>query len=251
MNPLTGNISVQNLHKQFGNNLVLQGISLNIQAGEKVCIIGPSGSGKSTLLRCLNALEEATSGDIQINGFSIHQNGQQIDAMRATVGMVFQRFNLFPHKTVLENVMAGPLVVKKVAAEQAKSQAINLLSRVGLLEKASAYPNSLSGGQQQRVAIARALAMQPAIMLFDEPTSALDPELVGEVLSVIKDLAEEGMTMAIVTHEMDFAQEIADRVIFMDEGKIIEVASPEKMFNAPAHERTKSFLARILHHRQP
>ncbi|MEY2947450.1 MAG: hypothetical protein RL084_847 [Pseudomonadota bacterium] len=251
MNPLTGNISVQNLHKQFGNNLVLQGISLNIQAGEKVCIIGPSGSGKSTLLRCLNALEEATSGDIQINGFSIHRNGQQIDAMRATVGMVFQRFNLFPHKTVLENVMAGPLVVKKVAAEQAKSQAINLLSRVGLLEKASAYPNSLSGGQQQRVAIARALAMQPAIMLFDEPTSALDPELVGEVLSVIKDLAEEGMTMAIVTHEMDFAQEIADRVIFMDEGKIIEVASPEKMFNAPAHERTKSFLARILHHRQP
>jgi ABC-type polar amino acid transport system ATPase subunit len=250
MNPLTGNISVQNLHKQFGNNLVLQGISLNIQAGEKVCIIGPSGSGKSTLLRCLNALEEATSGDIQINGFSIHRNGQQIDAMRATVGMVFQRFNLFPHKTVLENVMAGPLVVKKVAAEQAKSQAINLLSRVGLLEKASAYPNSLSGGQQQRVAIARALAMQPAIMLFDEPTSALDPELVGEVLSVIKDLAEEGMTMAIVTHEMDFAQEIADRVIFMDEGKIIEVASPEKMFNAPAHERTKSFLARILHHRQ-
>jgi ABC-type polar amino acid transport system ATPase subunit len=199
----------------------------------------------------LNALEEATSGDIQINGFSIHRNGQQIDAMRATVGMVFQRFNLFPHKTVLENVMAGPLVVKKVAAEQAKSQAINLLSRVGLLEKASAYPNSLSGGQQQRVAIARALAMQPAIMLFDEPTSALDPELVGEVLSVIKDLAEEGMTMAIVTHEMDFAQEIADRVIFMDEGKIIEVASPEKMFNAPAHERTKSFLARILHHRQP
>lgn len=251
MNALTGSICVQNLHKQFGRNLVLQGISLNIQAGEKVCIIGPSGSGKSTLLRCLNALEDATSGDIQINGFSIHRNGQQIDEMRATVGMVFQRFNLFPHKTVLENVMAGPLVVKKVAAEQAKSQAINLLSRVGLLEKACVYPNSLSGGQQQRVAIARALAMQPAIMLFDEPTSALDPELVGEVLAVIKELAKEGMTMAIVTHEMDFAQEIADRVIFMDEGKIIEVASPEKMFNAPAHERTKSFLARILHHRQP
>lgn len=251
MNAITGTISVQNLHKKFGSNLVLQGISLNIQAGEKVCIIGPSGSGKSTLLRCLNALEEATSGDIQINGFSIHQNGQHIDAMRATVGMVFQRFNLFPHKTVLDNVMAGPLVVKKVSSEQAKAQAINLLSRVGLLEKASAYPNSLSGGQQQRVAIARALAMQPAIMLFDEPTSALDPELVGEVLAVIKDLAKEGMTMAIVTHEMDFAKEIADRVIFMDEGKIVEVASPEQMFNAPAHERTKSFLARILHHRQP
>lgn len=251
MNALTGTVCVQNLHKQFGNNLVLQGISLNIQAGEKVCIIGPSGSGKSTLLRCLNALEEATSGDIQINGFSIHRNGQHIDEMRATVGMVFQRFNLFPHKTVLDNVMAGPLVVKKVSAEQAKAQAIKLLSRVGLLEKASAYPNSLSGGQQQRVAIARALAMQPAIMLFDEPTSALDPELVGEVLAVIKDLAKEGMTMAIVTHEMDFAKEIADRVIFMDEGKIVEVASPEKMFNAPAHERTKSFLARILHHRLP
>ena len=250
MNALTGTISVQNLHKHFGKNLVLQGISLNIQAGEKVCIIGPSGSGKSTLLRCLNALEEATSGDIQINGFSIHRNGQQIDAMRATVGMVFQRFNLFPHKTVLDNVMAGPLVVKKLPTEQAKTQAIKLLTRVGLLEKASAYPNSLSGGQQQRVAIARALAMEPAIMLFDEPTSALDPELVGEVLEVIKDLAKEGMTMAIVTHEMDFAKEIADRVIFMDEGKIVEVASPEKIFNAPTHERTKTFLARILHHRQ-
>ena len=250
MNARSGTISVQDLHKQFGSNLVLQGISLDIQAGEKVCIIGPSGSGKSTLLRCLNALEDASSGSISINGFPIHRDGQNIDAMRATVGMVFQRFNLFPHKTVLDNVMSGPLVVKKHTHEQAKEQAIALLSRVGLLEKALAYPSSLSGGQQQRVAIARALAMQPAIMLFDEPTSALDPELVGEVLAVIKDLASEGMTMAIVTHEMDFAKDVADRVIFMDEGKIVEQASPAQMFNAPAHERTKSFLARVLHHRQ-
>jgi ABC-type polar amino acid transport system ATPase subunit len=249
MNARSGTISVQDLHKQFGSNLVLQGISLDIQAGEKVCIIGPSGSGKSTLLRCLNALEDASAGSIRINGFPIHRDGKNIDAMRATVGMVFQRFNLFPHKTVLDNVMSGPLVVKKHTPEQAKEQAIALLSRVGLLEKALEYPSSLSGGQQQRVAIARALAMQPAIMLFDEPTSALDPELVGEVLAVIKDLASEGMTMAIVTHEMDFAKEVADRVIFMDEGKIVEQASPAQMFNAPAHERTKSFLARVLHHR--
>jgi len=249
MNPSTGTISVQHLHKQFGNNLVLKGISLDIQSGERVCIIGPSGSGKSTLLRCLNGLEDATTGNIQINGYDINHDGQNINAMRATVGMVFQRFNLFPHKTVLDNVMSGPLVVKKKAHAEAKAQAIALLQRVGLLEKASAYPSSLSGGQQQRVAIARALAMQPDIMLFDEPTSSLDPELVGEVLAVIKDLASEGMTMAIVTHEMNFAKEVADRVIFMDEGQIVEQNSPAKMFTAPEHERTKSFLARVLHHR--
>ena len=249
MNASTGTISVQNLHKQFGNNLVLKGISLDIQSGERVCIIGPSGSGKSTLLRCLNGLEDATSGKIQINGYDINHDGQNINAMRATVGMVFQRFNLFPHKTVLDNVMSGPLVVKKHSHAEAQAQAIALLQRVGLLEKASAYPSSLSGGQQQRVAIARALAMQPDIMLFDEPTSSLDPELVGEVLAVIKDLASEGMTMAIVTHEMHFANEVADRVIFMDEGQIVEQNSPAKMFTAPEHERTKSFLARVLHHR--
>jgi polar amino acid transport system ATP-binding protein len=197
----------------------------------------------------LNGLEDATSGKIQINGYDINHDGQNINAMRATVGMVFQRFNLFPHKTVLDNVMSGPLVVKKHSHAQAQAQAIALLQRVGLLEKASAYPSSLSGGQQQRVAIARALAMQPDIMLFDEPTSSLDPELVGEVLAVIKDLASEGMTMAIVTHEMHFANEVADRVIFMDEGQIVEQNSPAKMFTAPEHERTKSFLARVLHHR--
>jgi ABC-type polar amino acid transport system ATPase subunit len=249
MNASTGTICVQNLHKQFGNNLVLKGISLDILSGERVCIIGPSGSGKSTLLRCLNGLEDATSGKIQINGYDINHDGQNINAMRATVGMVFQRFNLFPHKTVLDNVMSGPLVVKKHSPAEAQAQAIALLQRVGLLEKASAYPSSLSGGQQQRVAIARALAMQPDIMLFDEPTSSLDPELVGEVLAVIKDLASEGMTMAIVTHEMHFANEVADRVIFMDEGQIVEQNSPAKMFTAPEHERTKSFLARVLHHR--
>ncbi len=243
-----GTIKVQQLHKQFGNNLVLKGISLDIRSGEKVCIIGPSGSGKSTLLRCLNALEDATSGSIQINGYALSQDGKNINAMRATVGMVFQRFNLFPHKTVLDNVKSGPLVVKKQSNEVAEALAISLLKRVGLLEKAYAYPSSLSGGQQQRVAIARALAMQPNIMLFDEPTSSLDPELVGEVLAVIKDLAHEGMTMAIVTHEMDFAKEVADRVIFMDDGQIVEQNSPSKMFSSPEHERTKSFLARVLHH---
>jgi polar amino acid transport system ATP-binding protein len=248
MNALTGTIGVQNLHKQFGKNLVLKGISLDIQSGERVCIIGPSGSGKSTLLRCLNALEDATTGKIQINGYDINQDGQNINAMRATVGMVFQRFNLFPHKTVLDNVKSGPLIVKKQSNEEVEAQAIALLKRVGLLEKASAYPSSLSGGQQQRIAIARALAMQPDIMLFDEPTSSLDPELVGEVLAVIKDLASEGMTMVIVTHEMDFAKEVADRVIFMDEGQIVEQNTPAKMFSSPEHERTKSFLARVLHH---
>lgn len=239
-------ISVRNLHKQFGRNPVLQGIDLDIAAGEKVCIIGPSGSGKSTLLRCMNALEDASSGSITVNGFTIDATGRTINAMRSTVGMVFQRFNLFPHRTVIQNVMMGPVVVRKVDKDAARAQAAQLLERVGLSEKANAYPFSLSGGQQQRVAIARALAMNPAVMLFDEPTSALDPELVGEVLSVIKDLAREGMTMAIVTHEMAFAREVADRVVFLDGGVLVEQGSPSEMFNRPRHERTRAFLSRVL-----
>lgn len=239
-------ISVLNLYKKFGANQVLKGINLEISPGEKVCIIGPSGSGKSTLLRCMNALEEATSGDITVNGFHIDKTGRTLDAMRSTVGMVFQRFNLFPHRTVLENVMTGPLVVRKIPHEEARELATSLLRRVGLSEKANAYPASLSGGQQQRVAIARALAMKPQVMLFDEPTSALDPELVGEVLEVIKGLASEGMTMAIVTHEMDFAREVADRVVFMDGGILVEEGPPSEIFNNPRQDRTRAFLSRVL-----
>ena len=241
-----GVISVRNLYKDFGSNKVLRGIDLHINSGERVCIIGSSGSGKSTLLRCMNGLEDATSGDITVNGFQVDGTGSTLNAMRSTVGMVFQRFNLFPHRTVIENVMIGPLIVKKLPAEGARALAQQLLQRVGLSEKENAYPASLSGGQQQRVAIARALAMSPAIMLFDEPTSALDPELVGEVLQVIKGLASDGMTMAIVTHEMDFAREVADRVIFMDGGVVVEQSAPEEMFNRPVHERTQSFLSRVL-----
>jgi len=239
-------ISVRNLHKQFGRNKVLQGIDLDIAPGEKVCIIGPSGSGKSTLLRCMNALEDATSGSITVNGFTIDATGKTINAMRSTVGMVFQRFNLFPHRTVMQNVMMGPVVVRKMDKGAARMQAEKLLERVGLSEKADAYPFSLSGGQQQRVAIARALAMNPAVMLFDEPTSALDPELVGEVLAVIKGLAQDGMTMAIVTHEMAFAREVADRVVFLDGGVLVEQGPPSEMFNRPRHERTRAFLSRVL-----
>ncbi len=241
-----GVISVQQLHKQFGANKVLRGIDLHIASGERVCIIGPSGSGKSTLLRCINALEDATSGEININGFAIDGSGKTLNAMRATVGMVFQRFNLFPHRTVIENVMMGPRVVKGVPVTDARALAVRLLARVGLSDKETAYPASLSGGQQQRVAIARALAMRPAIMLFDEPTSALDPELVGEVLSTIKGLAQDGMTMAIVTHEMDFAREVADRVVFMADGLIVEEGPPSEMFSCPQHVRTKAFLSRVL-----
>lgn len=239
-------ISVRNLHKKFGSNQVLKGIDLRVNAGEKVCIIGPSGSGKTTLLRCMNALEDATSGEIEINGFRIDQTGRTLNAMRSTVGMVFQRFNLFPHRTVLENVMTGPLVVRKVTRQQARLLAFDLLKKVGLSEKAEAFPSSLSGGQQQRVAIARALAMNPSVMLFDEPTSALDPELVGEVLEVIKDLASEGMTMVIVTHEMDFAREVADRVVFMDGGVVVEEGPPSAIFISPKHDRTRAFLSRVL-----
>ncbi len=241
-----GVISVRNLYKDFGANRVLRGIDLHIESGERVCIIGPSGSGKSTLLRCMNGLEAATSGEISVNGFQVDGTGTTLNAMRSTVGMVFQRFNLFPHRTVIENVMMGPLVVKKMPAASVRPLAQQLLKRVGLSEKENAYPASLSGGQQQRVAIARALAMSPAIMLFDEPTSSLDPELVGEVLHAIKDLASDGMTMAIVTHEMDFAREVADRVIFMDGGVVVEQSTPQEMFNRPVHERTKSFLSRVL-----
>ena len=242
----SGAISVRGLCKNFGSNKVLRGIDLQINSGERVCIIGPSGSGKSTLLRCMNGLEDATSGDITVNDFHIDGTGTTLNAMRATVGMVFQRFNLFPHRTVIENVMMGPIVVNKLPVAAARALAKQLLERVGLSEKENAYPASLSGGQQQRVAIARALAMSPAIMLFDEPTSALDPELVGEVLQVIKSLASDGMTMAIVTHEMDFAREVADRVIFMDGGVVVEQSTPEEMFNRPVHERTQSFLSRVL-----
>lgn len=242
----SGIISVRNLCKDFGANKVLRGIDLQINSGERVCIIGPSGSGKSTLLRCINGLEEATSGEITVNGFHVDGTGSTLNAMRSTVGMVFQRFNLFPHRTVIENVMMGPLVVKKVSPASARMLAQQLLKRVGLSEKENAYPASLSGGQQQRVAIARALAMAPAIMLFDEPTSSLDPELVGEVLHTIKGLASDGMTMAIVTHEMDFAREVADRVIFMDGGVVVEQSTPQEMFSRPRHERTQSFLSRVL-----
>ncbi|MBL8331332.1 MAG: amino acid ABC transporter ATP-binding protein [Rubrivivax sp.] len=240
-------ITVRGLHKSFGRLPVLCGIDLDIAAQEKVCIIGPSGSGKSTLLRCLNALETPTAGEIRVAGHEVDlRSGRGVDAMRATVGMVFQRFNLFPHMSALHNVMAGPRFVKKMPEASARAQALQLLARVGLSDKADAYPAALSGGQQQRVAIARALAMAPAVLLFDEPTSALDPELVGEVLAVMRDLARDGMTMIVVTHEMAFAREVADRVVFIDEGRIVESGAPQQIFSQPREERTRSFLARVL-----
>jgi ABC-type polar amino acid transport system ATPase subunit len=240
-------ISIRHLHKRFGNNHVLRGIDLDVAPHEKVCVIGPSGSGKSTLLRCINALEEMSDGCITVNGHVIDpHSGRGVQTMRASVGMVFQRFNLFGHKSVLHNVMIGPLVVKRWPEAQARAQALQLLDKVGLREKADAYPASLSGGQQQRVAIARALAMQPAVMLFDEPTSALDPELVGEVLAVMKDLAHDGMTMVVVTHEMDFADQVADRVVFMDAGVLVEQGPPSLIFKNPREERTRAFLSRVL-----
>ncbi|MBE0451424.1 MAG: amino acid ABC transporter ATP-binding protein [Clostridia bacterium] len=232
-------ITINNIHKKFGNLEVLKGIDLNISQGEVVCVIGSSGSGKSTLLRCLNRLESVTSGTIYIDGKLAH------DQTSKDIGMVFQRFNLFPHLTVLENIMLAPMVVKGQSKDRLKATAIQLLRKVGLEEKADAYPNQLSGGQQQRVAIARALAMAPKIMLFDEPTSSLDPELVGEVLEVMKALAEEGMTMLIATHEMTFAKEVSDRVIFLDGGVIVEDSTPEEIFENPKHERTKVFLNRM------
>lgn len=239
-------INIQQLHKTFGKNDVLKGIDLTIQAGEVVVIIGPSGSGKSTFLRCLNLLETPTSGSIIFEGTNILAKESNVDALRQKMGMVFQNFNLFPHKTVLENLTLSPIKVKKEAPDLAKAHALDLLQQVGLANKTQAYPSQLSGGQQQRVAIARALAMRPDVMLFDEPTSALDPEMVGEVLSVMKNLAEKGMTMVVVTHEMGFAREVADRVIFMDAGVIQEEGSPEAIFTAPKNPRTQDFLKKVL-----
>ena len=239
-------IKTENLTKSFGDKQVLKGITEEIQAGEVVVIIGPSGSGKSTFLRCLNLLEEPTSGKVIFEEQVINKKGTNIDEIRTKMGMVFQSFNLFPHLTVLENITIGPTYIKKVSKEQAEATAMKLLTRMGMTEKANVYPKSLSGGQQQRIAIARALAMEPKMMLFDEPTSALDPEMVGEVLQVMKDLALEGMTMVVVTHEMGFAKEVGDRILFMDGGYIVEQGTPEQVFGNPQNERTKDFLSKVL-----
>lgn len=239
-------IEIRDLKKNFNDNHVLKGITNNIKKGEVVVVIGPSGSGKSTFLRCLNLLETPSSGDIIFEGINITEKGSNIDKIRQKMGMVFQQFNLFPHKTVLENITLAPMKLKGLTESEAQNIAYSLLNRIGLPDKADAYPNSLSGGQQQRIAIARALAMEPDVMLFDEPTSALDPEMVGEVLSVIKDLAKDGMTMVVVTHEMGFAREVGDRLIFMDNGFIIEEGIPKEVFENPKEDRTKSFLAKVL-----
>ena len=239
-------IRVEGLTKRFGSLAVLQGIDCVIESSEVVCVIGPSGSGKSTFLRCLNGLEEASGGTVRVHGVSVHDPRTDVDALRAEIGMVFQRFNLFPHRTVLENITLAPSKVRRLSATQARERARELLAKVGLLDKIDAYPNQLSGGQQQRVAIARALAMQPRIMLFDEPTSALDPEMVKEVLDTMISLAEDGMTMLCVTHEMGFARSVADRVIFMADGKIIEQAPPQQFFSNPQNEKTRNFLGQIL-----
>ena len=239
-------IRVKGLQKRFGDLEVLRGIDCAIAASEVVCVIGPSGSGKSPFLRCLNGLEDASGGEVLIGETSVHHPKTDVDALRADIGMVFQRFNLFPHKTVLENITLAPGVVRKLAPDAARERARMLLERVGLIDKIDAYPNQLSGGQQQRVAIARALAMQPRIMLFDEPTSALDPEMVGEVLAVMQSLAEEGMTMVVVTHEMGFARQVAHRVLFMDEGRLVEEGTPAELFDTPKEERTQRFLSNVL-----
>lgn len=239
-------IYVNNLYKSFGKNEVLKGIDDHIAKGEVVVVIGPSGSGKSTFLRCLNLLETPTSGTITFEGNDITSKATDINKMREKMGMVFQQFNLFPHKTVCENICLAPIKVKGLSKEEAKKRAVELLKKVGLLDKIDAYPASLSGGQKQRIAIARALAMQPDVMLFDEPTSALDPEMVGEVLNVMKDLAKEGMTMVVVTHEMGFAREVGDRIVFMDQGKILEQGTPEEIFKNPKNPRTIDFLSKVL-----
>ncbi|MBS4201949.1 amino acid ABC transporter ATP-binding protein [Bacillus sp. FJAT-49732] len=239
-------ITVKNLHKYFGDLEVLKGINAEIEENEVVCVIGPSGSGKSTFLRCLNLLEDITSGDVIIDEENLTCDKVDINRLRSQVGMVFQHFNLFPHMTVLENITLGPIKVKGVSREEAKREALPLLEKVGLSDKADDFPLSLSGGQKQRVAIARSLAMNPKVMLFDEPTSALDPELVGDVLQVMKELAGEGMTMVVVTHEMGFAREVGDRVIFMDEGIVMEEGCPEQIFDRPENPRTQEFLSKIL-----
>ena len=238
-------IEIKGLCKSFGADEVLKGIDLSIDEKEVVVIIGPSGSGKSTLLRCMNHLEEPTAGEVIVDGITLSSEAN-INKVREEVGMVFQRFNLFPHMTVLENIMLAPMKVKHAVRAEAEKTARELLARVGLAEKADAYPDNLSGGQQQRVAIARALAMRPKVMLFDEPTSALDPEMVGEVLDVMRALANEGMTMVIVTHEMGFAREVGDRLLFVDEGRIIESGAPREVFEHPKEERTRSFLSKVL-----
>ena len=239
-------IKVVNLHKYFGSLEVLRGINTEVKKGEVVCIIGASGSGKSTFLRCLNLMEEPTKGEIFIEGISLIEHKKDINNLRQKVGMVFQQFNLFPHMTVMDNITLAPIKVKKFPKEDAQEKAIELLRKVGLPDKDDSYPSQLSGGQKQRVAIARALAMDPDIMLFDEPTSALDPEMVGEVLAVMKRLAEEGMTMVVVTHEMGFAREVGDRILFMDEGIIAEEGTPKQIFNMPSKARTKAFLSKVL-----
>ncbi len=239
-------IRIKNLCKSFHTAEVLKGIDFTVQEGEVVCIIGPSGSGKSTMLRCINLLEVPTSGEIIVDGYNITEKKAKINLIRRNIGMVFQQFNLFPHLTVLDNITMAPIDTKTLSKEDAKATALELLRRVGLEEKAKYYPSQLSGGQQQRVAIARALAMKPDIMLFDEPTSALDPEMVGEVLEVMRELADDGMTMVVVTHEMGFAREVADRVLFIDDGIIMEEGSPEQIFSNAQHPRTIDFLKKVL-----
>lgn len=242
----TNVIRIEDLHKSFGEHEVLKGVNAQVKVGQVVCVIGPSGSGKSTLLRCLNGLETMTSGNIWLGGFNLADEHVDLNEVRKHVGMVFQHFNLFPNMTVIENITLAPLQVKKYDQQRARAEALELLDRVGLKDKADAHPDSLSGGQKQRVAIARALAMNPEIMLFDEATSALDPEMVGEVLGVIRSLAEEGMTMVLVTHEMGFAREVADRVAFIDSGVIQEAGPPEQIFGNPESSRLKDFLSKVL-----
>lgn len=239
-------LRIENISKSFGENEVLKNVSLDVKKGEVVCIIGPSGSGKSTFLRCINLLEEPSGGSITFGDMDVTASTKNLNLYRQNVGMVFQKFNLFPIKTVLKNITMAPISLKKMEKKEAEELAVNLLKKVGLEEKKDVFPSLLSGGQQQRVAIARALAMNPEILLFDEPTSALDPELVGDVLEVMKELAKEGMTMVVVTHEMGFAKEVSDRVVFMEGGYIVEQGPPEEIFTSPRHERTREFLSRVL-----
>jgi putative glutamine transport system ATP-binding protein len=241
-------IQFRNVNKYYGQFHVLKNIDLTIQQGEVVVVIGPSGSGKSTLLRCMNRLETITDGELIVNGTKLHDKKADVNKLRRNIGMVFQHFNLYPHRTVADNITLAPMKVTKITRQEALKTAMHYLDKVGIPEKADAYPSQLSGGQQQRVAIARGLAMKPQIMLFDEPTSALDPEMIGEVLDVMKSLAHEGMTMVVVTHEMGFAREVADRVVFMDQGQIVEEATPEEFFSKPKEERAQLFLSRLLQH---